>query len=149
MTKTTAVATLYNKGPVVEGQAALTFTADYNDERNKDWAKYTPALTVNMTVIDSVAAQFEQGGRYLLTFERAETTRADIPEGFEPAENSFAKNHAMDALEAELERQGVEVYSDNDEGGIDLINLADSVVEKLIASGVVIPEDLSNPHATS
>jgi hypothetical protein len=72
-------------------------------------------------------------------------TRA-IPEGYEPQENSFAKNHAMDALEAELEKQGVEVYSDDDEGGIDLINLADTVVEALLAAGVTIPEDISNPH---
>lgn len=70
MSKTTAVATLYNKGPVVDGQAALAFTADYSDDRNKEWAKYTPGLSVNMTVIESVAERFEQGGRYLLTFEK-------------------------------------------------------------------------------
>lgn len=70
-----------------------------------------------------------------------------VPEGYEPQENSFAKNHAMDALEKELEKQGVEVYTDDDEGGIDLINLSDAVVEALIAAGVTIPESISNPHA--
>lgn len=72
MSKTTAVATLYSKTDAGYGQTALAFSADYNDERNKEWAKYTPGLGVNMTVLDSVAEQFEQGGRYLLTFERAE-----------------------------------------------------------------------------
>ncbi|MCP1414396.1 hypothetical protein [Paenarthrobacter sp. A20] len=69
-----------------------------------------------------------------------------IPEGYEPQENSHAKNHAMDALEAALEKQGVEVYTDDYEGGIDLINLADAVVEALIKAGITIPENISNPH---
>jgi hypothetical protein len=67
-----------------------------------------------------------------------------IPEGYEPQEHSFAKNHAMDALEAELEKQGIELYED---GSPELIELADAVVEKLIAAGVTIPEDISNPHS--
>jgi hypothetical protein len=70
MGKTTAVATLKTKTESA-GQAALFFDADYNDERNKEWAKYTPALSLNMTVTEEVAEQFEQGGRYLLTFEPA------------------------------------------------------------------------------
>jgi hypothetical protein len=70
MSQITAVASLYTKGESSDGQTALAFGADYNDERNKEWAKYTPGLSVNMTVIDSVAEKFEQGGRYLLTFEK-------------------------------------------------------------------------------
>lgn len=67
---------------------------------------------------------------------------------YEPAENSAAKDVAMDALEAELYRQGVEVYTDDDnnEGGIDLINLADAVVESLLKVGATIPEDLKSPN---
>lgn len=72
MARITAVATLYTKGESNGGQTPLQFGADYNDERNKEWAKYTPGLSVQMHVLDSVAEQFEQGGRYLLTFERAE-----------------------------------------------------------------------------
>ena len=72
MSKTTAVATLSSKGESNAGQTQLSFSADYNDERNKAWAKYTPGLSVIMHVTDEVAEQFEQGGRYLLTFERAE-----------------------------------------------------------------------------
>lgn len=145
MSKTTAVAALQSKGESSAGQTALHFSADYNDERNKAWAKYTPGLSIQMHVLDSVAEQFEQGGRYLIDFTRDEGDR-EIPEGYEPAEHSHAKNHAMDALEAELEKQGVEVYADDDEGGVDLIGLADAVVEALIRAGVTIPEDISNPH---
>lgn len=67
---------------------------------------------------------------------------------YEPAENSAAKDIVMDALEAELDKQGVTVYTDDDnnEGGIDLINLADSVVESLLKVGVKVPEDLKSPH---
>jgi hypothetical protein len=70
MSKTTAVATLYSKGESNNGQTPIHFSADYDDERNKEWAKYTPALSVSMTVLDSVAEKFERGGRYLLTFEK-------------------------------------------------------------------------------
>lgn len=70
--KTTAVATLVGKKDAGSGQTALSFGADYNDERNKAWAKYTPGMSVQMTVRDDVGEQFEQGGRYLITFERAE-----------------------------------------------------------------------------
>jgi hypothetical protein len=74
---------------------------------------------------------------------------SEIPEGYEPQEHSFAKNHAMDALEKELEKQGIDPYPDLDDGddsGIDLIGLADAVVEALLATGVTIPENISNPH---
>jgi len=72
MSQITAVANVFSKKDAGNGQTALQFGADYNDERNKSWAKYTPGLSLHVTVLDSVAEQFEQGGRYLLTFERAE-----------------------------------------------------------------------------
>jgi hypothetical protein len=73
MSKTTAVAKLYTKGASSsDGQTLLHFQADYNDERNKAWAKYTPVLNLQMSVLDSVADGFQLGGRYLLTFELAE-----------------------------------------------------------------------------
>jgi hypothetical protein len=71
MTNITAVATLNSKAES-NGQVALGFNADYSDERNKAWAKYTPGLSVQMHVTEEVAEKFEQGGRYLLTFERSE-----------------------------------------------------------------------------
>lgn len=72
MSKTTAVATLYRKEATTDGQSVLSFNADYSDERNKEWAKYTPALSLSMNVIDPVAEGFKLGGRYLLTFALAE-----------------------------------------------------------------------------
>jgi len=69
-TPTTAVATLYRKESQGEDNVTLSFNADYSDDRNKKWAKYTPALSLGMNVIDSVAEQFEEGSRYLLTFEK-------------------------------------------------------------------------------
>lgn len=60
---------------------------------------------------------------------------------YEPVENSNAKNVAYDALEAELERQDSASVDETD-----LIDLADAVVEALLAAGVTIPEDLPNPH---
>lgn len=73
MSKTTAVVTLSNKGHQHGGQTQLSFNADYNDERNKAWAKYTPGISIIMHVTDEVAAGFEHGDRYLLTFERQES----------------------------------------------------------------------------
>ena len=70
MSKTTAVATLSTMDAKGNGETSLAFYADYGDERNRAWAKYTPALSLSMTVTDAVAEQFEQGGRYLLTFEK-------------------------------------------------------------------------------
>ena len=67
-TAVTTLGTIEDRGD----QVMLGFNADYNDERNKEWAKYTPALSVVMHVRPDVAEQFEQGGRYLLTFERQE-----------------------------------------------------------------------------
>jgi len=69
-TQITAVATLFSKDAKGDDQTLLGFGADYNDERNKAWAKYTPGLSLQMTVLDSVADNFDQGGRYLLTFEK-------------------------------------------------------------------------------
>jgi hypothetical protein len=60
---------------------------------------------------------------------------------YEPAENSFAKNIAYDAIEAELEDQGFAVIDE-----FDLIDLADAVVEALLRAGVTIPETIHNPH---
>lgn len=73
MTKITAVASLRLKYPSTDGtQTQLEFTADYNDERNKEWAKWTPALSVSMHVKNEVAEQFEVHENYLLTFEKQE-----------------------------------------------------------------------------
>lgn len=59
---------------------------------------------------------------------------------YEPEENSFAKNVAYDAIEESLEDQGLNLED------VDLIEVADAVVEALLAAGVSIPENLKNPH---
>jgi hypothetical protein len=49
-------------------QVLLSFQPDYADDRNKEWAKYTPHLQLNMTVIGDVADQFVAGKHYTLQF---------------------------------------------------------------------------------
>lgn len=62
---------------------------------------------------------------------------------YEPAENSTAKNIVLYALEDFLDKAGVETSNDRtDEEIIDLIGLADVIVEDLLKAGVVIPEDI-------
>ena len=63
---------------------------------------------------------------------------------YELAEISAAKDHVMVAIERELERQGIDPYPDGDirGGSIELIDLADAVVERLMKEGVKIPETM-------
>jgi len=72
-----------------------------------------------------------------------------IPEGYEPAENAAAKDVAMDALERSLAKQGIDPYPDGDirGGSIELIDLADDVVEALLKAGITVPEDLKSPFS--
>jgi hypothetical protein len=44
----------------------LTFTVDYADGRNKEWADATPAMTFNMTVKKEVGALFTPGQAFTL-----------------------------------------------------------------------------------
>lgn len=53
-------------------QVALRFEADYADDRNKEWAKYTPSLNVSMNVLAEVAEKFEVGKPYTLQFVPSE-----------------------------------------------------------------------------
>lgn len=50
-------------------QVNVSFGADYADERNKEWARYTPGLSLTMGLKGSVAEKFEVGKAYTLTFE--------------------------------------------------------------------------------
>lgn len=51
-------------------QVQLTFVADYNDGRNAEWAKYTPALSISFVVkSDASAADFEVGQAYTFTID--------------------------------------------------------------------------------
>ena len=52
------------------GQTQLTFTADYADGANKEWSQYTPSLSVNMSVLDEIAADLKFGDRFTITFQQ-------------------------------------------------------------------------------
>lgn len=66
-------------------------------------------------------------------------------EGYEPSENSAAKDVVMDALERSLSDQGRDPYDNRYE--IELISLADDVVEALLKVGVTIPKGLESPFS--
>lgn len=80
MTTITAKATVTN---VVESETQVTvyMGADYGTEAdpiNQEWAPYTPALSLAMSVKPSVAEHFPVGGHFTLTFELDEPT-AEVP----------------------------------------------------------------------
>lgn len=62
-----------------------------------------------------------------------------IPDGYEPASHSAAKNIVMCDLES--------LYNivDEETSGLDVIGLADTIVESLLEAGVTIPEDIKDP----
>lgn len=66
---------------------------------------------------------------------------SDIPDGYEPYEVGAAKNIVM----CELEDVVAEANEASYEGCYDAILLADLIVEKLIAAGVVFPEGIVDP----
>lgn len=72
MVEVTAKVKCSSKAPAWEGAARLSFEPDYQDGRNAEWAAATPHLSLSMTVVDSVAEHFEQGGKYTLTFTPTE-----------------------------------------------------------------------------
>jgi hypothetical protein len=49
-------------------QVNVSFGADYADERNKEWARWTPGLSLTMGLKGAVADRFETGNAYTLTF---------------------------------------------------------------------------------
>lgn len=51
-------------------QANVTFVADYENGRNKEWALYTPGASLIMGLRGSVADLFEVNQAYTLTLER-------------------------------------------------------------------------------
>jgi hypothetical protein len=54
-----------SKGATPNG-ASVTFAVDYADDRNKEWAQYTPSLSLTMQVKNPDL--FELGQAYTLTF---------------------------------------------------------------------------------
>jgi len=60
-----------------ERYANVTLGADYNDGRNAEWAKWTPSMSVTMTLNGRAAALFEAGKKYTLQF--VEESAEDVP----------------------------------------------------------------------
>lgn len=60
----------------------------------------------------------------------------ELPEGYEYAEVSDAKDTVYNLLDSEVLNGRIE---EEDSGGPDLIHLADRIVEELLAKGAIIP----------
>lgn len=60
------------KLPMSGDQVQLTFGPDYLSRRNRDWAKYIPALSLSLLVVPSIAERFEPGAGYTLTFDESD-----------------------------------------------------------------------------
>lgn len=70
--KITAKVKVSSKQPQGEGSTSLAFGADYADDRNKEWAEFTPGISISMSVKNSVAEHFELGQAFTLTFDPEE-----------------------------------------------------------------------------
>lgn len=55
-----------------ERQVEVYLEPSYGGRDNVDWAPYTPAGQIRMVCVPQAAALFVEGGRYAVTFERAE-----------------------------------------------------------------------------
>ena len=66
---TTAKVIVTSNRPTPDGeQHTVSLGADYNDGRNKEWAKYTPGLSIQITVLPEVAERFPVGQAFELRF---------------------------------------------------------------------------------
>ena len=52
------------------GQVSILMNADYADEKNKEWAKYTPNASYNFVVKEELADEFPIGASFTVTFEK-------------------------------------------------------------------------------
>lgn len=65
----TAKVICQSKTPWAEDEVQLTFRAVADsDGTNKEWAKYTPVMSIESTMRGPVGDRFEPGKSYLLTF---------------------------------------------------------------------------------
>lgn len=73
ITAKVTLASKVHQGPDTPHESELlTFSADYNDGRNKEWAKATPYLNLAMVVKPEIADRFEVGSAYTLIFTPSE-----------------------------------------------------------------------------
>jgi hypothetical protein len=69
MSRFTAKAVIMSTTNHGDGQTIIAMNAGYANGENKQWAKYTPTLSVSMSVIDEIAAPFKPGKKVDITFE--------------------------------------------------------------------------------
>lgn len=55
-------------------QVTAYFSPDYEDDRNKEWSKYTPALSLTMTLKGEVAKRFNAGQKWTMTLDEEESS---------------------------------------------------------------------------
>lgn len=60
--------TKQESGEGEDRQVTVTFVPDYADERNKEWARWTPGLSLTMGLKGAVADKFEVSKAYTLQF---------------------------------------------------------------------------------
>lgn len=69
-TRTTAkILCTYRRDQADTGTTVLSFGPDYAHGANAEWAESTPSLDLRMTVVQEVAARFQTGQAFTLTFE--------------------------------------------------------------------------------
>lgn len=64
----TAKVRVNGMGPLVNGQAGINLVADYLDGRNKEWAQFTPHLSIAMTIKEGLEKKFGVGQAFKLVF---------------------------------------------------------------------------------
>ncbi len=55
----------------------LSFTPDYADGRNAEWAEATPSLSLSMSVRRALADQLDEGAALTLTFKVDEVVQPE------------------------------------------------------------------------
>lgn len=56
------------RGEGDDRSATVTFRADYDDGRNREWSYYTPGLSLQMTLNGDASDLFAPGTSYTLQF---------------------------------------------------------------------------------
>jgi hypothetical protein len=66
-------------GDAEDPQFVVSFRPDYDDDRNKEWSRYTPAMSMSMTLKGAVADRFEVGKAFTLQFVEEPAVEAVTP----------------------------------------------------------------------
>lgn len=64
----TAKVYCYHKSKSGDNATMLNFCPDYEDDRNKEWAMFTPSLSFQMNVKDELADRVSLRSAFIVTF---------------------------------------------------------------------------------